>query len=161
MKTILIPTDFTADSLSILKNALNNEKDEKVNIILGYGKRLSWSISDLLFYSTKNILKELEDSEFSEAKEIIMNKYRSKINSLKIELFHGFNQNAFNSFIEGNLINHSVIPESDDTMDFNYKQGFDIVPFIKKSNLLTETVSYTKEYATSTQGSSLFKLLTS
>ncbi|WP_100612447.1 hypothetical protein [Confluentibacter lentus] len=161
MKTILIPTDFTADSISILKNALNSEKDEKVNIILGYGKRLSWSISDLLFYSTKSVLKELEDDEFTEAKEIIMNKYSSKINSLRVELFHGFNQNAFNNYIEGNKIDYSVIPESDEAMDYNYKQGFDIVPFIKKSNLLTETVSYTKEYATSAQGSSLFKLLTS
>ncbi|WP_100615981.1 hypothetical protein [Confluentibacter citreus] len=161
MKTILIPTDFTADSLSILKNALNSEQDEKVNIILGYGKRLSWSISDLLFYSTKSVLKELEDNEFTEAKEIIMNKYSSKINSLRVELFHGFNQNAFNAFIEGNQINYSVIPESDDVMDYKYKQGFDIVPFIKKSSLYTETVSYAKEYATSTQGSSLFKLLTS
>lgn len=161
MKTILIPTDFTADSLSILKNALNSEQDEKVNVILGYGIRLSWSISDLLFHSTKSIIKELEDEEFIEAKEIILNKYRSKINSLRIEFFHGFNQNAFNSFIEGNQIDYSVIPECDDVMDFKHKQGFDIVPFIKKSSLYTETVSYKKEYATATQGSSLFKLLTS
>jgi hypothetical protein len=161
MKTILIPTDFTADSLSILKNALQSETDEKVNIILGYGKRLSWSISDLLSYSTKSILKELEDDEFTEAKEIILNKYGSKINSLRIELFHGFNQNAFNNYVEGNQVNCSVIPESDDTMDFKHKQGFDIVPFIKKSNLTIETVEYKKEYATSAQSSSLFKLLTS
>ena len=161
MKIILIPTDFTADSLSILKNALNSEKDEKVNIILGYGKRLSWSISDLLFYSTRSIIKELEDDDFSEAKEIIMNKYSSKINSLRVEIFHGLNQNAFDNFIKGNQINYSVIPETDDAMDFKHKQGFDIVPFIKKSNVSVETVSYTREYATSAEGNRLFKLLTS
>lgn len=161
MKTILIPTDFTADSLSILKNALHNEKDEKVNIILGYGKRLSWSISDLLSYSTKSILKELEDDEFTEAKEIILNKYGSKINSLRIELFHGFNQNAFNNYIEGNQVDYSIVPDSDNVMDSKYKNGFDIVPFIKKSALPVETVEYKKEYATSAQSSSLFKLLTS
>ncbi len=161
MKTILVPTDFTVDSLSILKNVLNSEKDEKVNIILGYGKRLSWSIPDLLFYSLKNLIKELEDTEFTEAKEIILNKYSSKINSIRIEIFHGFNQNSFNNYIKGHEINHSVIPEFDDVMNLKHKQGFDIVPFIKKSTVSKEIIIYKKEYATTSQRSSLFKLLTS
>ena len=160
MKTILIPTDFTADSLSILKTALNSEQDNKVNIVLGYGINLPWSITDLLYYSRKSLLKELESDDFKEAKEIILNKYGSIINSIRIEVFHGHNQNAFENYIKGNKIDCSVLPESDKTLNFKLKKGFSIIPFIKKSGIPLRTVAYKKDYATTAQGS-LYKLITS
>lgn len=160
MKTILIPTDFTADSLSLLKIALNTEKEKKVNIVLGYGKNLSWSITDLLYYSKKSLIKELEDDEFKEAKEIILNKYGSMINSIRVEVFHGYNQSSFENFLKGNNIDCSVLPESDIVLNYKLKKGFNIIPFIKNSDLPLKTVGYKNDYITATQGS-LFKLITS
>lgn len=160
MKTILIPTDFTTDSLSILKSALNSEEDQKVNIILAYGKKLPWSVMDLIYQPKNSFLKQLEDETFLEAKQIILNKYESKINSFSVEIFNGFNQNAFNNFISGNKINCCVIPESDSSLNYKHKDGFSLTPFIKKTNLSVKTVDYNNENATSAQ-ESLFKLITS
>ncbi|WP_372756221.1 hypothetical protein [Mariniflexile sp.] len=160
MKTILIPTDFTIDSLSLVKNALNDEQESKVNIILAYGKKLPWSAMDLLYLSKNKFILNLQDEDFIEAKEIISNKYKSKINSFKIDVFHGFNQNAFNNFISSHRATHSVIPEDDTYFDNKFKGGFNITTFIRKSDLHISTVQCVKENAPVTH-SSLFKLITS
>jgi len=54
-QTILIPTDFSIQSLTVLKNILTNSTSKsKFTIILLHGLSLGDSIRDLLFFQNQN-----------------------------------------------------------------------------------------------------------
>lgn len=83
-KTIVIPTDFQVESLNTLRFALA-EQNEPVTVVLLYGHFLTDSITQLLFYSKERITKNLMNSAFQEALQIITNRYEKHILDLKIE----------------------------------------------------------------------------
>jgi hypothetical protein len=58
-KRILIPIDFSVESLNTLKRALDGLGDTHVEVILMYAEYLSDSITELLFYSPDDKRKEL------------------------------------------------------------------------------------------------------
>ena len=139
-KKILIPTDFSVQSLNILKSILsNNSSKTRLDIILIHGFRLSDSIMDLLFYSKHQQISALTTSEFKEACGVIKNKYDSQINSLTIELFSGFNVSAFNNYLEANKIDEIFI--SDKEMTFTNKSSFDLSHYIKKCRINSSTIN--------------------
>jgi hypothetical protein len=141
-KTVLIPTDFTIDSLQILKKLLCNPNDElKYDIILVHGINLSDSISDLLYFSKKEIVEEMLSKDFDNALQIVKNKYNSIINSIRIELFSGYNGLAFDNFIEANKVDFAYIPNSYN-YQLNNKKSVDIIPYINKSDLKVIHVEY-------------------
>ncbi|MGS2763206.1 hypothetical protein [Sinomicrobium sp. M5D2P9] len=141
MKNILVPTDFTVDSLILLKKAIENE-NEKLNFILVYGKSLPNSISELVFFSKGKLISSLESKSFIEAKGILKNRYFSRINTLRTDIFYGRNQNAFENFLQGNNINKAYIPEDSKSLHPSLKKGFDLLPYLKKSGLELTEVSY-------------------
>lgn len=132
MKKILVPTDFTVDSLTILKSTLENHPNEKLDIVLVHGVSLSNSISDLIFFNKHHFISSLENKEFCEARDIIKNKFESNINSLVSDVFIGFTKNAFQNYVEANNITEAYIP-------VNYKlkktnaRSLDILSYIKKT----------------------------
>jgi len=139
-KTILIPIDFKVESLITLKLALSDsslfEDDHefsKVNIVLIYAEYQSDSITDLLFYSAYKTIQRLKTPEFNDAISIIQNRYKTVINSISIELFHGCNSNAFENWVKSKNIDLSYIPKS--YLFKPIKNGFNPIPFIKKSKL--------------------------
>ncbi len=141
-KTILIPTDFSVQSLNILKSILgNNSSKTKFDIILIHGFRLSDSIMDLLFYSKHQQINTLTTSEFKEACGVIKNKYDSQINSLTIDLFTGFNVSSFNNYLEANKIEEIFV--SDKEMTLTNKSSFDLSKYIKKCNISYSTINTT------------------
>ena len=75
MKTVLIPTDFSIESLNTVKGALKQCEGENTNLILVYGVYLSDSITDLLFFSKPKYLSTLQSEKFTQACEILKNKY--------------------------------------------------------------------------------------
>ena len=133
IKNLLIHTDFSIRSLGLLKTALNEHSDQKVNIILGYGYRLSSSISDLLFLSNRKLIESLTSTEFKEALQVLQSKYSSQINELRIEPFTGVNQLAFENYISGNAIDEAYLYVGYEST-FRGISGFDIAPMIRKLN---------------------------
>jgi hypothetical protein len=134
-KTILIPTDYSVESLYLLKSVLANQsQDDKCNIILLHGVYSSGSITELLFYSKAKLVKSLSNESFNTACEIIKNKYASLINSFRIDVFSGYTQSAFDNYVEANKIDEAYIPENYQ-FKLNKKKSMDILPFIRKSNL--------------------------
>ncbi|MCW5906797.1 MAG: hypothetical protein KIS94_02975 [Chitinophagales bacterium] len=134
-KRILIPTDFSVSSLNVLKTVLgSNLHGEKYDIILLHGIRMNDSISDLLFFSKNNLLRSVSNPEFDHALMVLKNKYASSIQNIRSDVFTGYNQSAFNSYLEANRIDEAYVSE-------NYchakagKQSFDVSPYILKSNL--------------------------
>lgn len=138
-KTILIPTDFTVQSLNVLKAVLNqNNTKQEYDVILLHGFNSTDSIRDLLFFSKPQQIASLMNTEFEEAYEVIRNKFDSQINSLKIDLFSGYNSSAFNTYMEANGV--SEIFTSDRKPKFAHKNSFDLARFINKSRINTTII---------------------
>lgn len=133
-KTILIPTDFTVQSLNILKSVLsNNEAENTFDVILLHGLTLSDSIRDLLFFSKYKQIESLTTPEFEEAYEVIKNKYDSQISSLRIDLFTGYNVSAFNNYLEGNRVSEIFVSGKEPV--FINKNSFNLNRFIEKCSI--------------------------
>ena len=138
-KTVLIPTDFTVQSLNILKSVLStNPSNIKLDIILLHGLTLNDSIRDLLFSSKHQQIESLTTPEFDEACEVIKNKFDSQISSLRVDLFTGYNVSAFNNYLEGNRVVDIYV--SDKKPVFTNKKSFDLSRFIEKSSTNVITV---------------------
>ena len=140
-KTILIPTDFTVNSLNVLKSILiQNEAKQTYNVILLHGMSLSDSIRDLLFFSKSKQIDSLTNPEFEEAYEVIRNKFDSQISSLRIDLFTGYNLSAFNNYLEGNKVEQIFI--SDKKPVLTNKNSFDLSRFIEKCQVQVTKVDF-------------------
>lgn len=140
-KTILIPTDFTVESLNLVKQSLIDHQDEKINIILVHCVNMSNTITDLLFFSKNKIIEKLSQESFQEGCSILINRFSDNINSFRKELFSGYNQSAFNNFIEANQIDKIYIPEEYE-FKFNNEISENIMPYIKKTNLKKVSVNW-------------------
>ncbi|CAN5471338.1 hypothetical protein BH23BAC1_BH23BAC1_20560 [soil metagenome] len=151
-KTILIPTDFTIESLNIVKSALSkNDGEHLYNIIFLHGRYLSTSITERLFFSKKELLESLSNPEFEDAFNIIRNKYYSQINSILQDIFSGFNQAAFNNYLEGNGIDEAYIP-ADHKLNIQSKKSFDIIPLLLNSDLIVHEIKRSKKVAIPEKG---------
>lgn len=139
IQTILVPTDFSIRSLQIVRHALDRNPNNQFNIIQATGLNLSGYITDLLFFSRKDVIRNLSGEVFIEACQIIRNKYVSQINSMRCEIFTGFSQAAFNLFIEGNRIDKIYIPTNQ--LSFN-NPCFDIIPFMRRSKVPQQIMSW-------------------
>jgi hypothetical protein len=147
-KTILIPIDFSIESLNTLKLALEENKSESVSVVLVYTEHLTNSISELLFYSSQKIIQSYTSPQFNDAINIIKNTYESTLQSLRIELFHGCNKNALRNFLEALQIDHIYLPK---TYRLKLKKnGFDPIPIIKKITTNYKEVSWHSDDKTST-----------
>jgi hypothetical protein len=151
-KTILFPTNFRIESLNIVKSALSKSNgDAKLNIILLHGRHLSTSITERLFFSKSDLLDSLTNPEFEDAFNIIKNKYYSQINSIRKDIFSGFNQAAFNNYREGNKIDEAYIPASR-SLELNSKKSFDLIRYILKSDLIVHEIEFSKKVAIPERG---------
>jgi hypothetical protein len=139
VKTILLPTDFSIRSLQPVRYALEEDSGERLNVIHVVGLRIPQSITELLFFSREDFVKKLSGEVFNEACQVIRNKYASRINEMRIEIFTGLTQGAFNLFLDGQGIDKMYIPEN--KLNFHHP-CFDPTPFMKKSKVLHQTVSW-------------------
>tara|TARA_R110002051_G_scaffold1700_3_gene9622 strand:+ start:12009 stop:12488 length:480 start_codon:yes stop_codon:yes gene_type:complete len=158
MKKILIPTDFTVESLNVLKYVLEHHSEKKIHIVLVHGTMLPDSISELLFFRKNVFMESLMSDAFCEAKDIIANKFFSKIHRIETELYFGFNRSALQKFIEAHHITEAYIPTNYTFKKVN-KKSFDFIPQIKKVLPKVTAVAMESDTTTYVQDSvaSLFK----
>jgi hypothetical protein len=138
-RTILVPTDFSIESLNLFKYAAQHAQ-EPLNIVLVHGLHLSDSIFDLLFRTRTDSVSKLTNPDFEDACLILRNKYASHINSFRIEIFSGVTQSAFQNFLEGNRITEILIPKTY-TLRLSGK-SFDVLPYLRASNLAPQEVEW-------------------
>lgn len=130
MNTILIPTDFSVNSLRLVNQALENRKEEQTDVLLLYAHQLTDSITDLLFFSKTRTLRALSNPDFDEACSILKNKFEGTLNSIRTDLFMGFTQQAFNRYLESNKVITIYLPENK-----SIKMDRLILKFAKKSKV--------------------------
>lgn len=138
-RVILIPTDFSIESLNLFKYAAQHAQ-EPLNIVLVHGLHLSDSIFDLLFKTRSESIEKLSNPDFEDACRILHNKYVSRINSFRIEIFSGVTQCAFQNFLEGNRITEILIPKSYQLRLTG--KSFDLLPYLKSSTLPKQAVEW-------------------
>lgn len=139
-RSILIPIDFRIESLNTLKFALSHHADQDVVVVLVYAVALTMSITDLLFYSRERMRDTYSTPAFEEALAILKNKHASIVKRIVVEPFHGVTQSAFATFVEARRVDEAYVPR-------RYRlavveQGFDILPYIRKSALSVHEVDW-------------------
>lgn len=132
-KTILIATDYSLESLNILKKVLKEkdaaEDQNQYNVLLTSGYDAGDSIRDLLFSTKTTIFNKIRPAEFCDALGIISNKYPHLINKIICDIFTGSFQRTFNQYVKAENIEEAYYSPS---IKSRGKGKFDLVPYIKK-----------------------------
>ncbi|MBW7675250.1 hypothetical protein [Chryseobacterium chendengshani] len=135
IRTILIATDFSLESLNILKKVLKQknteELDTRYNILLVTGYDMGDSIRDLLFNTKGTVFSKIRSKEFCDAYGIIKNKYPHLVNKIFCDVFSGSFQKAFDNYLKAENIQEAYY-----TLFLKNKNAngrFDLAPYIKKA----------------------------
>jgi hypothetical protein len=115
MKKILLPTDLTVQSLSPVHNIVRDAKDEKLVIRALHMLHLPTSITDLLFIKESKPYSVPEN--FSEAFQMLRNKYQAQIESITLEFVYCSTARYLNNYIEANHIDAVYM-----LGDYNYRE---------------------------------------
>ena len=155
-RTILIPTDFSVESLNLVKHTLANAGDHKLHFVLTHCRFLSDYPIDLLYFSKTELLQSLKNPEFKKACKALRQGYSVDKVLIRTELFTGLNQAAFNAFIDSNQIDEAVIPKRYHPR-LNRQTSFNPIPFIRRSRLkITEVSLGAKQNTKGNQDLTLF-----
>ncbi|MFP3832474.1 hypothetical protein [Chryseobacterium sp. SIMBA_028] len=131
-KTILIATDYSLESLNILKKVLKekeaSEDQNQYNILLTSGYDSGDSIRDLLFNTKTTIFNKIRPQEFCDAFGIIKNKYPHLVNKIICDVFTGSFQRTFNQYVKAENIEEAYYSSS---IKSKGRGKFDIIPYIK------------------------------
>ena len=132
-KTILIATDYSLESLNILKKVMRekdaSEDQNHYNILLVSGYDMGDSIRDLLFNTKSTIFNKIRPHEFCEAYEMIRNKYPHLINKIVCDIFTGSFQRTFNNYVKAENIEEAYYSPS---IKSRGNGKFDLIPYIRK-----------------------------
>jgi hypothetical protein len=109
-KTVLVPTDFTMESLNLFKYIMETTTVD-VHVIFLHCMSPSDSIIDLLFTSSDDLPESLITRDFKEAISIIKNRYGSHRSTEVVEVFRGRTHGAFINFLEGNKVDEIIVPK--------------------------------------------------
>ena len=149
-KTILIATDFSLESLDILKKVLKKKHEQndenKYNILFVAGYDMGDSIRDLLFTTKSYVFGKIRSHEFCDAYSIINNKYPNLINKITCDIFTGSFQRTFNNYMEAANVDEAYYST---TKSKNLsKNQFEITNYLKKNKMIEaqEVVTQTTEF---------------
>ena len=136
-KTILIATDYSLESLNILKKVLKEkdaaEDQNRYNILLTSGYDSGDSIRDLLFNTKTTVFNKIRPEEFCDAYGIIKNKYPHLVNKIICDIFTGSFQRTFNQYVKAENIEEAYYSSS---IKSKGNGKFDLIPYIKKNKEL-------------------------
>ena len=144
MNRILIPTDFTEESLQLIEFAMLNFTSDKLDIVLIHGYRPP--DLNMRYYSPNRILSKLCSTKFAKGVRNISNDHRDRINRIQIQVYTGVNSIAFSDFLQSHRINAAVLPN----VPFVFPRGgrsFDLTKLISRhlSNIVEVPLSRSRD----------------
>lgn len=145
MKHLLIPTDFSIQSLNIVHAAIaaHDNGEEKLKITLFHLLSMSTDLSELVFRSMTNKHYEMVGEEFKEACEILQNRYSSKVKSINVKFGFGNTVQYLKNFLEGAKVDMVIIP-SDAELTLPSTRSVEMVPLLKRTGVAIDVVSTKK-----------------
>lgn len=130
-KTVLIPTDFTIESLNLFKYVVQTAEDD-CHVVFVHCLSPSESMIDLLFVGNDTLIGRMAGRDFKEACAILRNRSDAHRITDTIELFKGKTISAFQNFLDGFGIDEIVAP-----LSYRFQRpsnrSIDPVPFIRES----------------------------
>jgi hypothetical protein len=109
MQHLLIPTDFSLQSLNAVHGALATRKNEEYKITLFHLLSMPVALPDLIFRPFARQEQKSINKDFLEACEIIQNKYGSRIKSLKVKFAYGDTVAYLRNYLEGEKVDKIVL----------------------------------------------------
>src|SRR5690606_14477286 len=101
IQRVLIPTDFTVNSLRIALEYLESSKNEHVELVLTGGYNLGESISMLLGFTLDDHLAELQDEDFLKACEMIKSRFKNKVVEIYADFMISKNKRYVSNYLKG------------------------------------------------------------
>lgn len=132
MKKIIIPTDFTVESLQLIEYAILNYPDEKLDITLAFGYKIPLHEIEIIKFSAISVIHKTTSEKFLRAKKNILIEHSDRLNSINIELFCGLNSVVFQNFLSEHKIQDAIVPQNKFLCLKNNK-CFDLTSLIKKN----------------------------
>lgn len=132
MKKIIIPTDFTVESLQLIEYAILNYPDEKLDVILAFGYKIPLHEIEIIKFSAISVIHKTTSEKFLRAKKNILIEHSDRLNSINIELFCGLNSVVFQNFLKEHKIQDAIVPQNNYICLKNNK-CYDLTPIIRKN----------------------------
>jgi len=133
IQRVLIPTDFTVNSLRIVLEYLENSGNLQVELVLTCGYNLGESISFLLGFTLDDHLAEMQNEDFLKGCEMIKSRFKDKVVEMYADFMISKNKRYVRNYLKGRQFAHIVVP---DTFEFKYtKNSFDVVELLKTAAL--------------------------
>lgn len=129
---ILIPTNFSVESLNMVREVVENNNELNADIILACGVHPPDSITELLFFSKRKLKDNYISEEFMNALRFLQNRYPQQINSINIELIVYNTKSFVKNFLDANHIETVYLP-SNGKLFLPNKECFDICDKLLKS----------------------------
>lgn len=131
MRKIIIPTDFTPDSLQLIEYAVLNHPNTRLDIVLLVGYRIPENRWSIVHFRKQNEIQNQLSEPFKQAYSRVVLEYKDIINSITFEMFNGINSFSFKNFIEGIGAEHAVIPKNK-SLYLSGNKWFDTTKYIRK-----------------------------
>ncbi|MDR6941204.1 hypothetical protein [Mucilaginibacter pocheonensis] len=147
MKTLLVPTDFTYQSLQSIPTIAQQYYPQKLNIVLVHMLKITDSISELLMLSRRSAeYRHIPDNFYIRCRELEKD-YSHLINKISIDFFYGSTLAVFNNYLDGHQIDGIVTPH--DNYQLLFKNSIDpqilitrcgkrIIPVTETAGLMTD-----------------------
>ena len=133
MKTLLIPTDFTQQSIQSIPALVHQYYPEKVNVVLVHMLKITDSLSELLMLSRRSVeYRHIPDNFYTRCTEL-QNKHSHLINHIAINFFYGSTVAVFNNYLEANEVDAIVRPH--DHYQLLFKNSIDPKMLISKCSI--------------------------
>lgn len=141
MTTILIPTDFTLQSLNMVKDAARGFAGQPLNVVLFHALHMPTDIQDLLFLSNRVPHEKITD-DFRRTCAAIKRKNSNVISQINFRHMYGSTNAVFRNFIEANLIEAIFMPEHV-ILKKVYNNSVDLRPLFQKATVpfITDTIA--------------------
>lgn len=133
MKTIVIPSDFSAESIQLAKAIVRNSEEE-VRLIFTHLFHVPDDIQDLLFSTYRKKEYDYVSEVFRQECDLLKELYSEKFKGYHIEFFYGNKLAAFKNFLEANDASCIAYSQSYGVPKLS-KSSIDALPVIKKSGL--------------------------
>lgn len=123
MKTLLIPTDFTYQSLQSIPTIAQQYYPQKLDIVLVHMLKITDSISELLMLSRRSVeYRQIPDNFYVRCRELEKD-YSHLINKISIDFFYGSTLAVFNNYLDAKEIDGIVTPH--DNYQLLFKNSID------------------------------------
>lgn len=147
MKTVIIPADFTSESLQVAHILARNAK-EQFSIVFTHLFHVADDIQDLLFSTYRKKEYDFVSEDFWKECHMIKDLYGNKVRSIKVEFFYGNKLAAFKNFLDAHGADFIAYSENAGITRLS-KSSLDALPVIKKAGVELINVDKIEEPAKS------------